>query len=500
MHPATRLLVTSMPDTEVVSRADYQRLIASAVKDFLEDEGLDNVRCLVLMHGVPLTVSPPEVGPDAERMTRMIADERRYRVQRLDRTFAELSVIGTDQPIPEAAMLRTDVELTPERIEIIRRALEQAFESSAERIWALPASERQPVARRWLELWRQSVAHAADPSSLIDLPSVDQAPAEERRARQTELQAMLQRELDSRSLLGIFERMAELDGDLGALILAQSLADRTTPDATWTASVDSELATLFWPAVSLAGPVRNPLQRHFTGEAPGRTLMVCRLDGPDVDTVRRMIDDTIATERQGLKGRVYIDSRGRQGDDAYGEYDQDLRRLAELFREKTSLSVVLDEREGLFAEGDCPEAALYVGWYSMGRYVDAFDFVPGAVAWHIASTEAVHLRRPGSTLWCPSLLRDGVAATLGPVGEPYLTAFPRATEFFGMLATGATLGDSYFRTLPHLSWMMTLIGDPLYRPFAVDPPLSIDDLRAATDKEREPVAGRPHRNDRSQTG
>ena len=82
-----------------------------------------------------------------------------------------------------------------------------------------------------------------------------------------------------------------------------------------------------------------------------------------------------------------------------------------------------------------------------------------------ASAEAATLHDPASQVWCKKLLDDGVTATLGPVYEPYLAAFPRPEEFFGMLVQGETLGESYWRSQPFTSWMMTPVGDPLYRPF-----------------------------------
>jgi uncharacterized protein (TIGR03790 family) len=102
--------------------------------------------------------------------------------------------------------------------------------------------------------------------------------------------------------------------------------------------------------------------------------------------------------------------------------------------------------------------------------VAAFTWVKGAVGYHVASAEATTLRRPLSQVWCKRMLEEGVAATLGPVSEPYLTAFPLPDEFFPLLMTGRlSLLEVYFRTLPHLSWQMLLIGDPLYTPFRKNP-------------------------------
>src|SRR5258705_1880591 len=52
----------------------------------------------------------------------------------------------------------------------------------------------------------------------------------------------------------------------------------------------------------------------------------------------------------------------------------------------------------------CTDCALYCGWYSLANYVDCCRFVPGAVAYHIASAEAVTLRNPQTKQWCKNLL------------------------------------------------------------------------------------------------
>ena len=128
--------------------------------------------------------------------------------------------------------------------------------------------------------------------------------------------------------------------------------------------------------------------------------------------------------------------------------------------------MVINDKQELFQPGECPDAALYCGWYSLARYVDAFDWMPGAVGYHIASGECTTLKRPKSRVWCKMMLEKGVAATIGPVAEPYVQAFPVPDIFFDLIAKGElSLVDCYYRSLPYLSWKMVLIGDPLYKPF-----------------------------------
>ena len=131
------------------------------------------------------------------------------------------------------------------------------------------------------------------------------------------------------------------------------------------------------------------------------------------------------------------------------------------------MPVVLEDTQKLFQPGECPQAALYCGWYSLARYVDAFAWVPGAIGYHIASSECQTLRPGKSQVWCKRMLEEGVAVTIGPVGEPYVQSFPLPEIFFGVLSEGAlTVAEAYLVSVPYLSWKMVLVGDPLYRPFA----------------------------------
>ena len=61
--------------------------------------------------------------------------------------------------------------------------------------------------------------------------------------------------------------------------------------------------------------------------------MVSRLDGPDPDTVRRLIDDALLVEKEGLKGRAYFDARwpkpAEKKLDGYALYDASLHAAAE---------------------------------------------------------------------------------------------------------------------------------------------------------------------------
>jgi hypothetical protein len=152
---------------------------------------------------------------------------------------------------------------------------------------------------------------------------------------------------------------------------------------------------------------------------------------------------------------------------SYGYYDQGLRNLAALFRDQQSYEVVLDNAERRFSQrGEAPNVAVYVGWYRLRSYEDAFTFNRGAIGYHIASAEAVSIRDPQEPGWCKNALERGIAATIGSTDEPFVDAFPLPNEFFALLLTGRyTLVEAYFLTTRWISWRMVLFGDPLYNPW-----------------------------------
>ncbi|HEY7426808.1 MAG TPA: TIGR03790 family protein [Gemmataceae bacterium] len=256
------------------------------------------------------------------------------------------------------------------------------------------------------------------------------------------------------------------------------------------AAVDSELALLWHTGFDLRRWQLNLLYWQVPedvrkGKPP--ILMTARLDGPSVALVKGLIDRAIVVEEKGLHGKVYVDAKGNHYDPkrdpagfGYGGYDESLREMAKLLDREAKLPVTLDDKPELFAVDSCPDCALYCGWYSHAKFVDCCRFVPGAVAYHIASSEAVSLRNPKATYWCKNLLEKGAVATLGPVAEPYTIGFPKPAEFFGFLATGKyTLVECYWRTEVLASWMTVLVGDPLYNPYAKNPRLKPEQVKSS---------------------
>ncbi|HUJ42533.1 MAG TPA: TIGR03790 family protein [Opitutaceae bacterium] len=232
-------------------------------------------------------------------------------------------------------------------------------------------------------------------------------------------------------------------------------------------AVDSELTLLAHGTYNINGWVPNPLFRverppAFASEP---VVKVTRLDGPTETAARRLVDHALEGERSGLLGRYYIDLRGPHPD---GE--QWLERTAGLLRDLGFDGDVRRESGPRPAGARFDAPVLYFGWYAsdlngpMAR--NGFQFPPGAIALHIHSDSARTLRS-ATAGWCGPLVARGVTATFGNVFEPYLQLTLEPPLLVRALAAGKTLGDAACYATPALSWQTIVIGDPLYRPFAV---------------------------------
>jgi len=119
------------------------------------------------------------------------------------------------------------------------------------------------------------------------------------------------------------------------------------------------------------------------------------------------------------------------------------------------------------------QIALYAGWYAdtvCGPFqLPKVEFMPGAFAYHLHSFSADTLRS-ASQRWCGPLLARGATCTMGCVYEPYLSLTPNVAMFLERFTIGQfTFGEAAWASQPALSWQTTVVGDPLYRPFAKPP-------------------------------
>jgi uncharacterized protein (TIGR03790 family) len=213
---------------------------------------------------------------------------------------------------------------------------------------------------------------------------------------------------------------------------------------------------------------------QFRQENPAYLMYsVWRLDAINVDTAKGLVDKARAAAA-GVSGQGCFDRRYPDpiaADDrglAAGEWD--IQRSAELVA-ATGFPVTLDKNDAEIGTAPaplrCDNTLFYGGWYSYGRYNDAFSWAPGAMGWHLDSLSLENPHDPKT--WSAGAIARGITITTGVVAEPYLEFIPHLDSFFKAVLEGASVGDAMLRATPSLNWMNVNVGDPLYAPFAAAP-------------------------------
>jgi tetratricopeptide (TPR) repeat protein len=133
------------------------------------------------------------------------------------------------------------------------------------------------------------------------------------------------------------------------------------------------------------------------------------------------------------------------------------------------------------------QIAFYAGWYddhASGPFSrPTVEFMPGAFAYHLHSYSAATIH-DAEKYWVGPLLAKGATATMGAVAEPYLGGTPDMGIFTArFIYYGFSFGEAACASQPVLSWQITVVGDPLYRPFGKN----IERLQEQLERERSPL-------------
>ncbi|MBC7837244.1 MAG: TIGR03790 family protein [Nitrospiraceae bacterium] len=487
--PVQQIAKLDLPLDDTMSREDYDRRLVMPLRQALQDHRIQqSIRVLVTVYGVPLRVAPPKFTAEEQRWQRDASDRlgaARLQLVDIERRVRDIAVQSGSKPAPLTKEEQGVV--AHERHVAFLLRVEEAVQESMKRVTQLKLPTRHQWSAQLDAVVRDHQGLAGLAQLHYDLPRDGQVSAGGEnamvRAEQLEgLQLLLgSLELPIRNRRAeLYQQVWQVYGAYGVFGLAALELERVSDEFS-DASVDSELSLLWWDRGQYGAVWRRPNPFHHafkqTAGRPRREipiLMVSRLDAPTADLASRLVDRAKEGEQQGLAGTVYLDARGlpvKDQSDTYGRYDQSLRDLNSFLTQHTTYRSKLENTEIRFHRpGEAPDVALYVGWYQLRQYEDAFTFRPGAIGYHMASAEAVSLHRASESGWCKNALERGITATLGSIGEPYLDAFPEPREFVALLMTGQySLVEAYYVTSRWISWRMVLVGDPLYNPWKSKP-------------------------------
>ena len=478
--PADHICPLDLPDAEEMPFNTYETGVIAPIRQFIIGHGFQGrITCLLTFYGVPYRINDRVNTPDdlkeldmLQGLQKNLTDQAEQLVEGIEKQATDLDssfTPGTGQSVNE--LIRREHLAGQAITEKIAAMNDNAAQATAtghlmdlvEKLGG-PAELDERLGAQQRSIPGKTDADRAQWFRLHD--QVTQGLQDLHQAQQTRWDPAARAKLRDIALQTL--------GVAGGLRMVDAQISYFATDHTG-AATDSELSLLWWDYYPRQNWQLNPRNLHVKGPVPP-TVMVMRLDAPDAATVEKMMRTTVQVEQAGLQGIIAIDARGLPPTDAFGQFDETLRDLATIVRTKTAMKIKLGDEDLVFPPHTVKNVGVYVGWYSVGHYIPGCDFNPGAVGYHIASYEMVHLHT-GSTEWVQGLLKDGVVATLGPVAEPYLNAFPRPDEFFPLLLTGKLcLADVYWKTTPMTSWQIAAIGDPLYTPYKTNPQMKVEDL------------------------
>ena len=489
--PEQNILSIACNASENISYKDFEKTVREPIrKQLLSKKISAKIKSLALVYGIPLHVQAPDVGDRERKIIEDAGHQLRNARHGLLVIKRKAKDLAGETPDAELGKLATTEEEDRNTIHEIEKLLQTASSHAQ----SLPASEQQAATKNLTQVIGALGGFSAILQFIRPTPGASEAQTGENIKRfqgETEnikqvVQALDQTpgEVNRKRAYALSEKIYGVVGTLRRAAIEQNAYSYQEADA----SVDSELSLLWWGAQieQTSGKLPNPLY-HISEQISTQlihampVLLVSRLDGPTPEAVSKLIANSILAENSGLSGNVHIDTRGKKLDksDVFSVWDENMSGAGWLIRNKTKLSVNIDKHEELIERA--PNTALYVGWYQLRKFQGDFSFAPGGIAYHIASEEAVSLHNQAETGWCINLLAQGAVATLGAVAEPYLEEFPLPLELVGLLLTGKySLAEAYYLSTPHLSWRLTLIGDPLYNPWknAGYNKITVEDLKS----------------------
>jgi uncharacterized protein (TIGR03790 family) len=266
------------------------------------------------------------------------------------------------------------------------------------------------------------------------------------------------------------------------IVTAQGVPLRVSGAGMEGAAVDSELTLLYSKLAGrsfpLAGAVPNPFYQRIKAAFTHRSFpiyLVTRLAGYDSADIKAIVDRSLAARN---RGKFVIDLKSSASD----EGNNWLRLAAS---ELPIDRVVLDESDKVLY--DQRNVIAYAAWgsndFNRHRRLTGFQWLPGAIVTEFVSTNGRTFLRPPAdwniSTWKPAdrlrwfagspqtltadYIHEGATGCSGHVDEPYLSQTPRPDYLLPAYFRGRNLAESYYVSIPGLSWQNIVVGDPLCR-------------------------------------
>lgn len=211
---------------------------------------------------------------------------------------------------------------------------------------------------------------------------------------------------------------------------------------------------------------RSVFQR-FTSTDAEKVLICSRIDAPNLHAAKSYVDNAnVVNDQLFANGMFYIDPYSDRANIGAEDY-QDL--LLE-FQDNLLSTLNLESWSTSFIDPYIDVAIPYVendsfvwSWFT-NRTTSSYFRISDALRVFLYNADydgGLTVRDENGKRWPHLALSAGYSATAGAMSNPTISGFLNPNAFFNALLRGATIGEAYLFSVPHLDWTMTLFGDPL---------------------------------------
>lgn len=207
--------------------------------------------------------------------------------------------------------------------------------------------------------------------------------------------------------------------------------------------------------------------RRFDADDASNLLIVSRIDGPNLQFAKNIVDNgDNLNKQQNVNGTFYIDPYSDRATTGAEDYTNLLLDFKDNHLPTLNLSQWATTLQDPYIDSIIPfvEADSFIwSWFS-DRSTTSFFQNSNAIrvfAYNADYDGAFEVRSDTGKRWPYLALDAGYVATAGSMSNPTIPGFLDPNSFYYSLLRGATIGESFYFSVPHLDWTITLFGDPL---------------------------------------
>ena len=207
--------------------------------------------------------------------------------------------------------------------------------------------------------------------------------------------------------------------------------------------------------------------KRFDADDAENSLIVSRIDGPNLQFAKSIVDKATSLNQQIFaNGTFYIDPYS----DKAITGSEDYTNLLLDFKDNILPTLNLNQWSTTFQDPYIDPSIPFVendsfvwSWFA-DRVTTSFFQFSNAIRIFLYNADydgGFTIREDNGKRFPYLALNAGYVATAGAMSNPTIEGFLDPNSFFYSLLRGASIGEAFYFSVPHLDWTISLFGDPL---------------------------------------